>query len=300
MTSQSQSESDWFQNYEDTDDIVRSNRSSHFNWGTLWTVLSGTCLVVALIPLIAVITYVLIRGASRLSLNSFTELPPTPLGEGGGFGNALVGTLIMVAIASVISIPFGVIAAIYLAEFAPSQVARWIRFATNVLSGVPSILMGLFIYSILVLAIGNFSALAGGVALSILMLPIIVRTTDESLQIVPQEVRWASVGMGAGKFQTVWRVVLPAALAAIITGTTLGVARAAGETAPLLFTALFLQYWNFDIFEPMASLSVLVYNFATGPYENRQELAWAASLILVLIVLLTSVISRFATRKSIY
>jgi phosphate transport system permease protein len=193
-----------------------------------------------------------------------------------------------------------VLAAIYLSEFSRGTIPRWIRFATNVLSGVPSILMGVFIYGLLVITTGSYSAVAGGFALGVLMLPIIVRTTDESLQIVPKQVRWAALGMGASKFQTVWRIVLPAALPAIATGLTLAVARAAGETAPLLFTALFSQYWINGVWQPTASLSVLVYNFATVPYEGQQRLAWAAALILVAIVLLTSIISRWATRKQIY
>lgn len=276
---------------------------------TTWTVISGLCLVTALIPLFLVIAYVLLKGVSRLDVAAFTELPPPPLSEeGGGFANALVGTLIMVLIGALISVPFGVMAAIYLSEFSKGRLATWIRFATNVLSGVPSILIGVFIYGLLVLTgVTGYSAVAGGTALAVLMLPIIIRTTDESLQIVPEKVRWASVGMGASRFATVMRVVLPAALPAIATGLTLAVARAAGETAPLIFTALFAQYWSFDpsnpldsLFNPIASLSVLVYNFAAVPYDNQRELAWAASLILVGIVLLTSILSRWATRNRIY
>ncbi|MGJ3248470.1 MAG: phosphate ABC transporter permease PstA [Elainellaceae cyanobacterium] len=275
----------------------------------VWTVISGLCVVIALIPLILVIVYVLIKGINRLDVAAFTELPPPPLSdEGGGFANALVGTLVMVFIGALISVPFGVLAAIYLSEFSKGRIAKWIRFATNVLSGVPSILIGVFIYGLLVLTnVTGYSAIAGGTALAVLMLPIIVRTTDESLQIVPKQVRWASVGLGASRYATVLRVVLPAALPAIATGLTLAVARAAGETAPLIFTALFAQYWSFDpsdplasLFNPTASLSVLVYNFAAVPYDNQRELAWAGSLILVAIVLLTSIISRWATRKRIY
>lgn len=274
-----------------------------------WTAIAGLCLVMALIPLVLVLAYVLIRGIHRLDWAALTQLPPTPLaGEGGGFANALVGTLVMVAIGACMSVPLGVLAAIYLSEFSRGKLATWIRFATNVLSGVPSILIGVFIYGLLVLTqVTGFSAIAGGAALAVLMLPIIIRTTDESLQIVPEKLRWASTGLGASRLATVMRVVLPAALPAIATGLTLAVARAAGETAPLIFTALFTQYWTFDLanplgslFNPMASLSVLVYNFATVPYENQQELAWAASLILVAIVLLTSILSRWATRNRTY
>jgi phosphate transport system permease protein len=271
------------------------------NWiGTLLTVLAFALLVLALLPLVLVIVYVIIKGASRFDAALFTELPPAALQEGGGIANAIVGTLIVVAIAAVISIPIGVLAAVYLSEFAPKRVARWIRFATNVLSGVPSIIVGIVAYGAIVLRTGTFSAFAGGFALAILMLPIVVRTTDEALQIVPQDVRWASVGVGASNFHTVLKIVLPAALPAIVTGTTLAIARAAGETAPLIFTVLFTQFWPSGLFEPIPTLSILIYNYATVPYENQKELAWAASLILVLMILLASVISRLATRKSTY
>ncbi len=266
----------------------------------LLTILAFSLLGLALLPLGLVIAYVIYKGAGRLNLNLFTELPPTALQEGGGIANAIVGTLILVGVAAAISIPIGVLAAVYLSEFAPRKVARWIRFATNVLSGVPSIIVGIFAYGAIVLRTNTFSAFAGGFALAILMLPIIVRTTDEALQIVPQEVRWASVGVGASNFHTVLKIVLPAALPAIVTGTTLAIARAAGETAPLIFTALFTQFWPNGLFEPIPSLSVLIYNFATVPYESQKELAWAASLILVLMILIASVISRWATRKSVY
>ena len=261
------------------------------------------CVALALLPLLAVLSYVIIQGVSRLNLSVFQELPPPPLVPGGGFGNAIVGTLIMVGIGALISIPFGVLAAIYLTEFSTGKVSEWTRFATNVLSGVPSIIVGVFAYSIIVLTTRTYSAWAGGFALAILMLPIIVRTTDEALQLVPDELRQASVGLGATNFQTVFKVILPAAIPAIITGATLAIARAAGETAPLLFTALFTQFWpnwNNYLMEPTASLAVLVYNFATVPFQNQQELAWAASFILVFLVLIASTIARLATARRVY
>ena len=261
------------------------------------------CVALALLPLLAVLFYVIVQGVTALRPAVFTELPPPPLVPGGGFGNALLGTVIMVGIGALISIPFGVMAAIYLSEFSTGKIAEWTRFATNVLSGVPSIIVGVFAYGVLVLTLRTYSAWAGGFALSILMLPIIVRTTDEALKLVPGELRQGSLGLGATNFETVSRVVLPAALPAIITGTTLAIARAAGETAPLLFTALFVQYWpnwNSRLFEPTASLAVLIYNFATVPFKNQQELAWAASFILVLLVLITSMIARMATARRVY
>lgn len=266
------------------------------------TIVSGACLTITLVPLVLVLAFVLLKGANRLNLELFTQLPPPPGLEGGGIANAIIGTIIVVAIATVIAVPFGVMAAVYLSEFSEgSQVARWVRFFTNVLSGVPSIISGVFIYALLVRtgAVG-YSAIAGGVALAVLMLPTIIRTTDEALQIIPQEIRWASVGVGASRYQTVLQIVLPAAIPSILTGVTLAIARAAGETAPLIFTALSSPFWPSGLFNPIASLSVLVYNFAIVPFEPQQQLAWAASLILVLLVLVTSVTARLATARKTF
>ncbi|HLO50509.1 MAG TPA: phosphate ABC transporter permease PstA [Kamptonema sp.] len=277
---------------------VKNSPRSLFNIGM--TVLAGACLGISILPLFAVLFYVAGKGASRLTLDLFTKLPPPPGLSQGGIANAIIGTLLTVGIATLIAVPFGVLAAVYLSEFSKGQWARWIRFATNVLSGVPSIIAGVFAYGLIVVTMGTFSAVAGGVALAVLMLPTIVRTTDEALQIVPQDIRWASVGVGASNYQTVLSVVLPAAIPAILTGVTLAIARAAGETAPLIFTALNSPFWPKGLLEPTPSLSVLVYNFATVPFKAQQELAWAASLILVFLVLLTSVLSRLATRQKVY
>ncbi|MEH2113738.1 phosphate ABC transporter permease PstA [Nostoc sp.] len=282
--------------------LTRSPMSQRTLFNTVMTVVAFTCGVLALLPLLAVLSYVIIKGFSSLNLSVFVELPPKALQKGGGFGNAILGTLVMVGIAALISIPFGVLGAIYITEFSSARVARWVRFAANVLSGVPSIIAGVFAYGIVVLTLvklnlGSYSALGGGFALAILMLPIILRTTDEALQLVSQDLRQASVGLGATNFQTVSQVVLPAALPAIVTGATLAIARASGETAPLLFTALFSNFWPDGLFQPTASLAVLVYKYAISPFKNWQSLAWAASLILVLMVLITSIIARWATRK---
>lgn len=283
--------------------LIRDNRRPRAIFDLIMTGLSGICIGLTILPLFAVLTYVMIKGGSRLSLVLFTQLPPAAGQTGGGIANAILGTFMTVGIASVIAVPIGVLAAVYLSEFSFSsqlarEVARWIRFATNVLSGVPSIIAGVFAYSLVVLTTGTFSALAGGVALSVLMLPTIIRTTDEALQIVPQDIRWASVGVGASNYQTVLKVVLPAALPAILTGVTLAVARASGETAPLLFTALNSNFWPRGLMAPTPSLAVLVYNFASSFDLKLQELAWAASLVLVLLVLMSSIIARLATRQS--
>ncbi|MGF1493799.1 MAG: phosphate ABC transporter permease PstA [Microcoleaceae cyanobacterium] len=265
------------------------------------TTLAFVLLGLAILPLGLVLTYVTFKGIGRFNLSLFTEVPPTALQEGGGVGSAIAGTALVVLIDSVYSITIGIAAAIYLSEFSSDQVAKWLRFASNVLSGVPSIIMGIFSYSVVVLSMNQFSAFAAGFALSVLMLPIIVRTSDEALQLIPQEVRWASVGVGASDYQTILKIVLPASFPAIITGTTLAIARAAGETAPIIFTVLYSQGWPSGVFdESIATLSYLIYSFATVPYENQQELAWAASLILVLLVLLTSIVSRWMTRQQQY
>ena len=283
--------------------LKRNPTSPRTLFGLIMSGIAGLFTLLAIIPLFIILTYLLTRGISSLSASVFTELPPPPLVDGGGFGNAIVGTVIIVGIGGLLSVPLGIMAAIYLSEFREGKASEWISFATNVLSGVPSIIVGVFAYGAIVLTTKSYSAWAGGFALAILMLPIIVRTTDESLKLVPQDVRQASVGIGANRYQTVLQVVLPAALPAIITGITLAVARAAGETAPLLFTALFTQYWpNWDnlLVEPTASLAVLVYNFAIVPFKNQQELAWGAAFILVLLVLFTSIVSRLATAKRTY
>jgi phosphate transport system permease protein len=269
--------------------------------GSVMTTLSALCLVLAIIPLFAVLFYVSGRGLSRFNLDLFTKLPPAPGLTGGGLGNAIQGTIVIVGIAALIAVPFGVLVAVYLSEFSENnRLSQWIRFATDVLSGVPSIIAGVFVYGLLVATTKTYSAVAGGVALAVLMLPTIIRTTTEALKIIPQDVRWASVGVGASNYQTVLRVVLPGALPAILTGVTLAIARASGETAPLIFTALNSPFWFKGLFEPTPTLAVLVYNFSLVPFAAQKDLAWAGALMLVLLVLITSVLARWSTRKKVY
>ncbi|MGC9524104.1 MAG: phosphate ABC transporter permease PstA [Limnospira sp.] len=281
--------------------LIRNSKSFQSLFGTVMTGVAGACLVITLIPLFAVLLYVLLKGAARINLDLFTQLPPTAGQTEGGIASAILGTIMVVAISTALALPFGVLAAIFLSEFGTGPMPQWIRFATNVLSGVPSIIAGVFAYSLIVLTTGSFSVMAGAIALSVLMLPTIVRTTDEALQIVPQEVRWASVGVGASNYQTALKVVLPAALPAILTGVTLAIARAAGETAPLLFTVIYTNNWPKGPFAPtLPSLAYLIYEFARGFDKVLQEFAWAASLVLVFLVLLTNIISRWATRQKTY
>jgi phosphate transport system permease protein len=270
--------------------------------GWLLTGLAALCTGLTLMPLFAVLGFVLVRGMGRVHLALLTQLPPPPGSSGGGLGNALMGTVIVVSLGTVMAVPLGVLTAVYLSEFShtPGQqaIARWVRLSINGLAGVPAILVGVFVYGLLVATgIFGYSAVAAGVAVAVLMLPMMVRTTEEALKRVPQELRWASVGLGASHYDTVVRVVLPAALPSVVTGVMLAMARAAGDTAALLFTALFSNFWPQGLFEPIATLSVLVYNFAAVPFQPQQELAWAAAFFLVILLLIASVVARLVMRR---
>jgi phosphate transport system permease protein len=259
------------------------------------------CVAIAIIPLASILFMVVANGLGGFSPAVFTELPPAAGMSGGGFRNAIVGTLVTCAIGAIISVPFGILTAIYTVEFGQDNwISQFVRFCTNVLSGVPSIIAGLFAYGIVVLFTGGFSAVAGGTALSVLMLPTIIRTSEEGLKSVPKATRLAAVGIGATNFQTVTQIVLPAAMPFIATGVTLAIARAAGETAPLLFTCLFNQYDIKGPWEPTATLSVLIYNFAISPYKNQQQLAWVAALMIVVIILAISIIARIVSYRKVY
>jgi phosphate transport system permease protein len=255
----------------------------------LTALVSGMTLV-SLGPLLSVVVMLLWRGGRRLSLAAVTQLPPAPLEQGGGFGNAVIGTLIIVGLAVLVTVPLGLLTAIYLARAGNSRLSATVRFCAKVLTGFPSILAGVFAYGAIVLTTGGYSAFAGAVALSILMLPTIILTCEDAIRMVPARMTDAAVGMGATRTQVIWMVLLPTAIPGILTGVMLAVARAAGETAPLLFTALFSNYWlwsrgHVNLKQPTASLAVLIYNFAGMPFQNQVELAWAAALVLVLLVL---------------
>jgi phosphate transport system permease protein len=249
--------------------------------------------VLAAMPLISVLYMLISEGGARFSLDLFTQLPPAGFMQGGGFGNAIVGTLAMVAIAALISVPFGMLGGIFIGAVAPdSRIAAVARYVAKILTGFPSILAGVFVFGFLVLRMGTFSAIAGGVALAVSMLPTIVLTTEQAVRMVPQRMKDAAIGMGCTRAQVIWKVVLPTGLSAIMTGIMLAVASAAGESAPLLLTALFSNFWLESLFEPTASLSILIYNFSGMPFRNQIELAWTASLVLVLIVLIFNILSR--------
>ena len=259
--------------------------------------------LLACIPLISVLAMLIYRGGQRLSWVALTGTPPSAFGTGGGFGNAIVGTLTMVGIAALLSVPTGVLAASYLALFGPETwIASAVRFAGKVLTGLPSVLAGVFAYAAVVLTTGGFSAPAGGVALAVLMVPTVLLTAEEAIKMVPVKMKEAAIGMGATQAQLLWRVVLPTAMPGILTGVMLAVGRAAGETAPLIFTALFSNYWivnggHLDLMRPTASLAVLIYNFSAMPFANLVQLAWAASLVLVVIVLGFNIVGQVLSRN---
>jgi phosphate transport system permease protein len=259
----------------------------------------------ALVPLLSVVLMLLWRGGRRLGVQVFTELPPAPLEQGGGFGNAVVGTLIIVALAVAVTVPIGLLTAVYLAQDRGGRLRDIVRFCAKVLTGFPSILAGVFAYGAIVLTTGGYSAFAGAVALSILMLPTIVLTSEDAIRMVPARMKDAAIGMGATNTQVVWMVLLPTAIPGILTGVMLAVARAAGETAPLLFTALFSNYWlwsrgQVNLKQPTASLAVLIYNFASMPFQNQVELAWAAALVLVLLVLGTNLLGQVLSSSRVH
>jgi phosphate transport system permease protein len=259
--------------------------------------------LVALIPLFSLLITLAVRGGKRLSVDLFTQLPPAPLETGGGFGNAILGTLLMVGMATIITLPIGIFTAVFLAEKKDTRLAEMVRFSAKVLTGFPSILAGVFAYGAIVLTTGGYSSIAGSVGLSILMLPTVILTSESAIAMVPDRMKAASLGMGATPTQTVWMVLLPTAMPGILTGVMLAIARAAGETAPLLFTALFSNYWlssrgHFNIMQPTASLAVLIYNFSGMPFQNQVELALSAALVLVVLVLITNLIGQaFSARQ---
>ncbi len=265
----------------------------------LLTGLTWGIAILGSIPLFSVIIMLVTQGGARLDIEALTALPPAGFEMGGGFANAIIGTLVMVAIATLLSVPLGLLAAIYLAILDPySVVAGTSRFVAKTLTGFPSILAGVFTYAVLVINFG-YSAVAGGVALAVLMLPTVVLAAEESMKQVPQKMTDAAYGMGCTRTQVIWKVVLPTGLPGILTGVMLAVAGAAGESAPLLFTALFSNYFMSELMEPTASLSILIYNFSSMPFDNQIELAWAASLVLVLIVLVFNILARLIGQSKV-
>ena len=260
--------------------------------------LSILATVLVILPLIAILFYLVYKGTSSLNLAFFTRIP-APVGqEGGGMANSIVGSGIVLALASLMGIPIGIAAGVYLAEFGRGKtLATAIRFTADVLNGVPSIVMGISIYSLIVIRQKHFSALAGGVALAIMMVPTITRTTEEMLATVPHAIREAALGLGVPKWRTAISVSLRTASPGIITGCMLAFARVAGETAPLLFTAFGNSFWSFKLNEPIAALPLQIYVYALSPYDEWHRLAWAGSLVLIVLIMVSVTLVRiFANR----
>lgn len=253
--------------------------------------------IVAVAPLLFILGSLLVHGASSLSLAFFTRVP-VPAGEtGGGVLNAIIGTLLMIAIASLMGVPIGAGAGIYCAEYPGSRLGLITRFVSDVMNGTPSIVVGVFAWTLIVAPQHHYSAFAGSVALAILMVPMVMRTTEELLKLVPNSLREAALAVGYSRWRTTLTIMVRTALPGIVTGILLAVARIAGETAPLLFTALGNQFLSFKVNSPMAALPLVVYTYAIGPYEEWHRFAWAAALVLILVVLVLSIAARIVTRQ---
>ena len=253
--------------------------------------------LLALMPLAFVLFFVVSQGIRALNFDFFTQMPK-PVGEaGGGMANAIVGTLLVTSLGSLMAIPIGILSGVYMSEYAGTRFSSAVRFAADALNGVPSIVIGVFAYGIAVLPFRQFSALAGGVALGIMMIPIIARMTEELLLLVPSTMREGALALGSTRAGAVFRVVLPAALPGIITGIVLALARIAGETAPLLFTSFNNRFFTTSLRQPIATLTVQVYTYAISPYEDWHRQAWAGALVLVTIVLCCSLLARVAARR---
>jgi phosphate transport system permease protein len=259
--------------------------------------LCGAAVVIALIPLAMILFYVIKEGFGALNADFFTHMPK-PVGEsGGGMANAIAGTLILIGIAALFAVPIGCLCGIHLSEYPRTKFSSVVRFAADVLNGVPSIVVGIFAYGIVVLPVKRFSALAGGVALGLLMIPIVVRTTEELLRLVPGGLRESALALGATRSRAVFSVIVPAALPGILTGVLVALARVAGETAPLLFTAFNNRFWSTSLTQPIASLTVQVFTYAISPYDDWHRQAWAGAFLLVMMILTLSIVARLAVRK---
>ncbi|MBS1584200.1 MAG: phosphate ABC transporter permease PstA [Bacteroidetes bacterium] len=252
---------------------------------------------VSILPLLAILFYIIREGITKINWHFLTNIPK-PVGEtGGGIANALLGSLLIVAVASVIAIPIGILCGIYLSENKTSKLAYWSRLAVDILQGIPSIVIGIVIYFWMVKPFGGFSAFSGSIALAIMMLPILVRSTEETLKMLPQSLKEAALALGMPYHRVMLKVILPCGISGILSGIMLSIARIAGETAPLLFTAFGNPFLTSNIFKPMQSLPLLIFNYATSPYDDWHNLAWGASLVLLLWVLLLNIITKITTRR---
>ena len=259
----------------------------------------GLAAIITTLPLIFILFHLVREGATALNLDFFTHMPMPPGEAGGGMANAIVGTLIVLGIACLIGLPIGIGAGLYLAEYRDTKLANVVRFLADVLNGLPSIVLGIFAWQFLVVPLGHFSALAGGVALAAMMVPMVTRTTEEMVRLVPTSLKEAAMALGYSRARTAMAVVLRTATAGIVTGVLVAVARIAGETAPLLFTAFGNSFWSVQLDQPIAAMPLQIFVYAISPYDDWRRLAWAGSLVLIAIVFIISVAARFATRSRV-
>ena len=266
---------------------------------TLMAAVTLGCTVVVLVPLFVILGFLARTGLSALNWEFFTHLPGAAGEPGGGMANAIAGTIVLVGLAAVIGIPIGVLGGTYLSEYPSTRLSFIARFTADVMNGIPSIVMGLFAYVLIVLPLRHFSALAGGVALGVMLIPTVMRTTEEIVRLVPQSVREASLALGIPLWKTMVRVVMPTAAAGIVTGIMVGLARVAGETAPLLFTAFGNRFWNRDLLQPIAALPIQIFAYAISPFDDWHRQAWAGALVLVTLVLLVNVAARYAAGRQV-
>ena len=262
----------------------------------IMTTLTGLCTLLAVGILLIILTYIAYRGIGSLSFQFLVD-SPRPVGEGGGIGNAILGSLVLLALSSAFGLPLGISVGIYLSEVGKGKLASAVRFIVDTLTGIPSIVTGVFVYAILVLPMQHYSAFAGGVALAFIMIPIVARTTEEMLKLVPHSLREGALALGAPQWRVTLGVVLPAAASGIATGAMLAIARVSGETAPLLFTAFGSRFFSYYLDRPISSLTVQIYNYAISPYDEWHAQAWAATLVLMTLILGINIIVRFLTRK---
>ncbi|HEX8847062.1 MAG TPA: phosphate ABC transporter permease PstA [Pyrinomonadaceae bacterium] len=263
---------------------------------TIMTSLTALCALIAVTVLLIILGYIAYQGITSINWQFLTDTPK-PVGEGGGIGHAITGTLLLLLVASLIGMPIGIAAGIYLAEFGTGWFAGAVRFVADTLTGVPSIIVGVFVYTLIVLPMKHYSGLAGAIALAVVMIPIVTRTTEEMIRLVPHSLREGALALGAPQWRVTLGVVLPAASSGIATGAMLAVARVSGETAPLLFTAFGSRFFNIYMDQPMASLTVQIYTYAISPYDEWHAQAWAATLVLMALILAINIIVRFFTRK---
>ena len=262
----------------------------------IMTTLTALCTLVAIGVLLIILSYIAYRGIGSLSFRFLVD-SPRPVGEGGGIGNAILGSVVLLALSSAFGLPLGIAVGIYLSEIGKGRFADAIRFLVDTLTGIPSIVTGVFVYAILVLPMRHFSAFAGGVSLALIMIPIVARTTEEMLKLVPHSLREGALALGAPQWRVILGVVLPAAASGIATGAMLAIARVSGETAPLLFTAFGSRFFSYYLDRPISSLTVQIYNYAISPYDEWHAQAWAATLVLMTLILGINIMVRFLTRK---